>query len=233
MPNAASLSAVSQGLLVQNVDDQRDAADHFKLPAFLRTEFDAGLTALSATDNDQVLTESDRAGGSAAARTAIDTMKQLLKDAFHGIKAIPSTEINPGQRLAVFTAYGWASGKQGTLGDARVIGLSRLGVQAHPEVPAAWKYAPAIVTGLTAQLAILDANVDNANIGNREAATEARNNALDTFRVLLSRVRFYYCCAGPDADQTPELAKIGFQPRRDPGTVPNPVEPPAPPPPGP
>jgi len=30
------------------------------------------------------------------------------------------------------------------------------------------------------------------------------------------RVRFYYCCASRDADQTTELVRIGFQPRRDP-----------------
>jgi hypothetical protein len=221
MPNAASLSAHSQGLLIRNIDDQRPADDHFKLPAFFRTEFDAALDLLELKDGNQVLTESDRAGGSAAARAALDSLSQLLRDGFNGIKAIPSTEITAGQRLAVFTAYGWAGGKVGRLGDARVIGLSRLGVHNHPEVPAAWKYSAAIVTGLTGQLAAFDANVDNANVGTREGATRERNDALDAFEGLLARARFYYCFASAEGDQTAELARIGFQPRRDPGTVDN------------
>jgi hypothetical protein len=32
-------------------------------------------------------------------------------------------------------------------------------------------------------------------------------------------VRFYYCSASRDTDQTAELAKIGFQPRRAAGTA--------------
>jgi len=34
---------------------------------------------------------------------------------------------------------------------------------------------------------------------------------------LNSRVRFFYCAASNDLDQTPELANIGRQPRRDAG----------------
>lgn len=235
MPNAESLASIAQGRLVQNVDDQRPASgDDYKLLAFLRPAVNAGLTTLETTDNDTVLTESDRTGGSAAVRTAIDTAADLLRNGFNGIKAIPGTQINAGQRLEVFTAYGWSSGKLGKLGDARVIGLARLGVQSHPEVAAAFQYDAAIVAGLTAQLAIFDGNVDNAKVGNREAATRARDKALADFNVLLARVRFYYCCVSAEADQTPELAKIGFQPRRDPGTVAKPATPPpAPPKPGP
>jgi hypothetical protein len=223
MPNAESLAAVSQGRLVQNVDDQRAEGDNFKLPVFLRPDVNAGLIALETADNDTVLTESDRTGGSAAARGAIDAIKELLRNAHSGIKAIPGTQINAGQRLEVFTAYGWSGGKLGKLGDARVIGLARLGVQKHSEVPAGSKYNAEIVAGLTAQLAIFDKNVDSSKVGNREAATRKRDQALEAFKVLLARVRFYYCCVSAEADQTAELAKIGFQPRRDPGTVAKPT----------
>jgi hypothetical protein len=33
------------------------------------------------------------------------------------------------------------------------------------------------------------------------------------------RVRFWYCCATRDADKSPELAKIEYQPRREYGSV--------------
>ncbi|MBS0660983.1 MAG: hypothetical protein JSR82_22410 [Verrucomicrobia bacterium] len=34
-------------------------------------------------------------------------------------------------------------------------------------------------------------------------------------QTTLHRVRFFYCSASRDADQTPELARIGYQPRRE------------------
>ena len=38
----------------------------------------------------------------------------------------------------------------------------------------------------------------------------------------LLRIRFHYCSATRDADATPELNRIGYQPRRDPGQVAHP-----------
>ena len=43
--------------------------------------------------------------------------------------------------------------------------------------------------------------------------------ALALAEMTLLRVRFFYCSATRDGDQTPELARIEYQPRRDYGTV--------------
>src|SRR5712691_2995445 len=69
------------------------------------------------------------------------------------------------------------------------------------------------------QLGIVKGNAPTATGGDRQKAIELRNAALEMASTTLLRVRFYYCSASRDADKTPELAKIEFQPRRDPGTV--------------
>jgi hypothetical protein len=51
--------------------------------------------------------------------------------------------------------------------------------------------------------------------------------AIPSLKITLARVRFYYCCASPDTDETPELARIDFQPRRSARTRRQPVPAPA------
>ena len=80
-------------------------------------------------------------------------------------------------------------------------------------------YPADLVTDLTAQLAIFDANAPVATGGLRSAATHVRDAKVDNAKTSLAQVRFYYCSASRDMDQTPELAKIGWQPRRAMGTV--------------
>lgn len=216
MPNADSLSAVAQGQLIQTVDTGRAAGDRFKMPAADRTLFDSRLADLQDKDNDTALTESDRAGGSSEARAAIDRLKELLHDGYRGIAALRSTIISDGQRLELFTLYGWAGGKLGDFSDARTIGLARLGVSPDvvPENPA-WAYAADLKADIAAQLAIVDAKAEDRTGGARMEATRARNGALELFGKSLSRYRHYLCSASDDLDQSPELRRAGFKVRKD------------------
>lgn len=110
-------------------------------------------------------------------------------------------------------------GNLGRFGDARVIGLSRLAVKDHEALHAEGRYPADLVTDIGAQLGIFDASTGAATGGGRQAATKTRNRVLDDAGVSLAQVRFYYCSASRDTDQTAELAAIGFQPRRDAGTL--------------
>ena len=92
-------------------------------------------------------------------------------------------------------------------------------MQPQPDLQLAWKYPADLVADITAQLAIFDANVEDKMLGDRETATKARDTKLALAASSLAQVRFYYCSASRDTDQTPELAKIGWQPRRPAGTV--------------
>jgi hypothetical protein len=56
-------------------------------------------------------------------------------------------------------------------------------------------------------------------VDDARAASDARDEALDLLQTANDRVRVYYCDVSDDEDKTPELAKIGKQPRRDRGEV--------------
>ncbi len=219
MPNVESISTIAQMHLVKSVDVTRLATDPFKLPLLLRTQHDTDLDALETADSSTALTEGDRAGGSVAARNALTQLQAYLKEGYNCITAIRASQITDAQRLEVFTEYGWAGGLLGRFNDGRVIALSRLAVQDHPGIQPTFCYPPDLVADLNTQLGIFDANVLVAVGGARSAATHLRDAKLDDAETTLAQVRFFYCSASRDTDQTPELAKIGFQPRRPAGTV--------------
>lgn len=234
MPNAASLSAIAIGRLIDPVDTKRATDDPFKLPGFLRAAFNTALTDLESKDGHTALTESDRAGGSGKARTALGRLETLLRDGYNGIKAIRSTKITDTERMEVFATYGWVSGNLGAFSDARIIGLARLAVRDdvgldNPD----WRYDPELVQHIKEQLAIFDSEAPAATGAERMKATKARDEALEAMRNVISRVRYYYCCASVNLDGTPELAHIDLSPRTRGGGSAQPEQPaqqpPAPP----
>lgn len=66
-------------------------------------------------------------------------------------------------------------------------------------------------------MTILNNNQTAATGGSAQTATDLRDKALKALETANDRVRFHYCASSDDEDQTPELAKIGKQPRRDRG----------------
>ncbi|HEX3816775.1 MAG TPA: hypothetical protein VHW03_00640, partial [Chthoniobacterales bacterium] len=198
------------------VDTGRAAGDRFKMIAGDRALFDTRLAALSHADNDVALTESNRAGGSGKARDALDKLKGLLHDGYNGITAIRSSTISEAQRLEVYTAYGWASGNIGTFDDARILGLSRLGISDDIDLEnPAWEYAADLKADISAQLEIFNNNADDRTAGNRAEATKTRDAALVLFQKSLSRYRHYLASGSDDLDQSPELRRGGFKVRKD------------------
>ena len=65
----------------------------------------------------------------------------------------------------------------------------------------------------------MNTNQPLATGGWAQAATDARDTALDLLQRVNSRVRFQYCANSDEGDQTAELVKIGRQPRRDAGAA--------------
>jgi hypothetical protein len=74
-------------------------------------------------------------------------------------------------------------------------------------------------------LAIVNANQPLATGGSAQAATAARNVALVDLNSSNERVRHFYCSCSDLREKTPELARIGFQPRRDAGDAEAPPDP--------
>jgi len=139
------------------------------------------------------------AGASTKVRDALDTLKVLVGQGHDFIQGIFG--ISPGDRLMVFTSYGWVGGLVGDYTDQRVESLANLAASYVPP-DAAWQYPAALRAAIAAQLAIVNANQPLATGGVSEAATTARDAALALLENIESRVRFFYCSASSVLDQT-------------------------------
>lgn len=215
MPNQTSLEQIELAELTQAVDDGRVAADPFKLIAGTRTLLDTRLADLKTKDAATLTSGAGRATASANVRGALDQLRTLLRDGFNFVQGLGSFAISDADRLGVFTAYGWESGLVGDFTDARIESLANQAITATPGIAdPAHRYPAALLTLITTQLGILNANQPLATGGAAQAATDARDDALELLLLMNARVRFFYCNASDDLDQTPELVKIGRQPRR-------------------
>ena len=224
MPTQDSLEQIEIGELIVSEDDGRVAGDAFKLGTALRALVVARLADAKTKDAATFITEGGRAGASLAARTALDTLKGHLRDGYNFVKGLGSYQITAADRLAVLVSYGWESGEVGDFTDARIESLANQAITATPLIAnAAYRYPAALLGLITAQLAIVNANQPTATGGTAETATNLRNIALELLRTANDRVRFFYCSASDDEDQTTELATIGKQPRRDAGAASGPV----------
>ena len=224
MPTQDSLEQIEIGELIVSEDDVRVAGDAFKLGTALRALVVARLADAKTKDAATFITEGGRAGASLAARTALDTLKGHVRDGYNFVKGLGSYQITAADRLAVLVSYGWESGEVGDFTDARIESLANQAITATPLIAnAAYRYPAALLGLITAQLAIVNANQPTATGGTAETATNLRNIALELLRTANDRVRFFYCSASDDEDQTTELAKIGKQPRRDAGAASGPV----------
>ena len=201
--------------MIQSVDDVRAAEDEFKLPAGLRALVDTRLANLKARDAATQMEEGDRANASANVRDALDRLESHLRDGYNFIRGIGSYAISDADRMGLFVSYGWEKGEIGTLTDARIESMANQAITTTPAIgDPAHRYPPAQMTRIIDDLAAVNANQPLATGGDRQGATRSRDDALLLMRRITARVRFFYSSASDDIDQTPELAKIGFQPRR-------------------
>ncbi len=204
--------------LTQSVDDARQPGDPYLLPADMRSALNTRLANAVATDSTTAMREGDRTLASGNVRTALDNLNRLLHDGYNHIKAIPSISINDAQRLSLLVTYGWPQGLLGEFTDDRIESLAIQAVATTPTISdPAWRYPDAVMTAITTELATLNANQPLATTGDRQLAIANRDAAVDALRLINSRVRFFYCSASDLLDTTPELARIGRQPRRGPG----------------
>ncbi len=222
MPLFTVSEVITHLTTARDLDNTRLAGDRRKMPPTLRTDVDDDLAGLLAAEQATSPAEGGRAGASGARRAALDQLKREHHGGYRGIAAIDETTITPAQRLQVFVSYDWESGEIGEFTDDRIISMARLAptITAAEAGNASWLYPAARLSRIAAQLAIVDATTAQASGADSQTATLTRNTARNLAATTLLRVRFFYCCATRDADQTPDLVAIGYQPRRDPGEGP-------------
>lgn len=224
MPNEASLAEIETAELIIAVDAGRAPTDAFKLPAYLLALGIARLADLRTKDAATLISEGGRVGGQINVRAALDTLNGLLHDGYNFIKGIGSYSITAADRATVFTAYGWVGGELGDFSDARIESLARQAADATPGIAnPAHRYPQELLDRIAAQLKIVNDNQTAATGGTAQSATDLRDKALKALQTANDRVRFHYCASSDDEDTTPELAKIGKQPRRDKGEAGGPV----------
>lgn len=234
--NLSVAKTLAQGKLIVAVDAARTAADPFKLPPTLLALLQEGIDSLEEDDSRTHAAEGNRSQASAAVRGALDKIEAALRAGYAGIEAIlgdalTPTGISDAARLATFAAYGWEKGQLGRFTDSRLLMLGELALQGETTITTpAWRYSPAIVTLISAQLALIEEEEPDATGGERQVSVAERGSVLDLLQTRISRTRHHYCAASDDLDSTKELAKISFQPRRPAtgGSAPAPAAPPAP-----
>jgi hypothetical protein len=220
MADQATLDAIETAELILQVDTPRLPVDPFKLSAALQTLVTTRLTDAKGKNAATTLMEGSTVGASQQRQQALDRLGELLRNGFNFIQSVPSDDLSDAERAHVLEAYGWQGGLMGDLSSpSRVEELANLAVSATADanVPAAGKYPATLVTRITNWLGIYDGASMIANGGSRQVLVNQRNAARDQLEQANSRVRLAYCAASDDGESTPELAKIGMQPKRDPG----------------
>lgn len=207
--------------LAQQIDGARAADDPFKLPAQLRADVDADATALGGTDLETGAAKGDKLQASGARRRALTELERQLRGGYRFIAGIDEETMTDEERTGVFETYGWAQSEIGRFDDDRAVSLAQtaLGVTATQIPQAAWRYPQARLDRIQLQLGIATGNAPTASGGTQQEKIDLRDAALTMAATTLLRVRFYYCSASRDADKTPELAKLEYQPRRPYGSV--------------
>ena len=218
MAENAILTFIETGELIVQVDNTRGSGAPFKLPGDLRSLI-AGRLAFAKSKNAATsVSAGDAAGASVQVQAALDKLREALRDGFNHIKGIPSDDISSAQRVQAFTHYGWEGSKLGALTSAtRVNHLTDLAQAGVSSVLAIARYPASVMNKINNWSAVLEANEALAGGGTRQAAIEARNKARDDLRNANMRVRFFYCSQSDEGEKTAELARIGFQPRRERG----------------
>ena len=212
------IAAIETAELITQVDNTRGAGDLFKLPNYLRVLVETRLGAAKSANAAASMSAGDKVGASVQVKEAMEKLREALRDGFNYIKGIPKDDLGAAQRAAAFTHYGWTGGKLGSLESAqRVNHLADLAQAGASSVLAIARYPASVNNKINNWSAVLEANEAIAGGGSQQAALEARNIARDLLQKANLRARFHYCESSDDADKTVELARIGFQPRRDPG----------------
>ena len=221
MPNEQSTELARRLKLVITVDDAREATSLFKLPASLRADVLGDLAVLARLDALTGTTEGARTEASATLRGALEELERQLRGGHRFIQALDETVIKEKERAGLFETYLWKGGQIGRFDDGRCLSLAQQAVKVDSGnlVKVEWRYPAVRLARIVAQLEIIEEEAGDATGAERQGATKVRDVAMGLAETTLLRARFFYCSATRDGDQSPELARIEFQPRRDPGTV--------------
>ena len=240
MSSKRALEALETLQLAVNLNVTRPPADPFLFaPAFANTA-QTRMMALSSAIMAASFAEGDRAGASGICRACLDALEKThragwwflsgLLPEFIPVPAGDPPNISDSVRLQQFERYGFPSGEVGEMNDARTEEMARISGSAATTGVAnpAWHYPQVLLDFISTHYQILQAHQGLATGGSRQVAIAAVNTALESGEDMIARIRGVYIAASDDGDRTPQLKRIGLQPRRLPGEAGNGIVPDAP-----
>ncbi len=200
--------------LILATDDGRAATDPFKLPLMFRSLLEDRLQHYRMVSQNLQAASGQRSGHSGRVKESLPRLRQRLRDGFKFLDALPDFRVSESAKQSALLAYGWAGLKVGNLEPKdRVFELARLALSMTPSVqPPEARYPADLLAQIESELSILSEAEPGSRIGNRSAATQARDRALKELHRAVTRLRHYYIACSDDIDETPELAKIGMNP---------------------
>ena len=230
MSSQRALEALEIMELMASVQATRSGNDPFFLSTTLFNLLHARKSTLAAFLGAASLAEGDRAGASAICRACLETLEKshragknfidgLLPDFVPVAVAGDPPHISDAKRLQLHEHYGFASGVIGDFDDARKEALARqapIAAAVAVDNPA-WAYPQPLLDFIATHYAMLQAHQSLATGGTRQAAVAATLAATEAAEDIIARVRGLYISASDDGDRSPELKRVGLQPRRLPG----------------
>lgn len=218
MPDQELIDAIATGDLITQVNATRSDYDLFKLSAPLSTLFAARLAEARGANAAVLLAGGSAAGASQRVIESRQRLGGLLRNGYNHLRSIPEEDAPAADVLQALETYGWERGNLGDLDSpSRVETLARSAGQVSSELPTNLRYPANVLTRITTWLGVMDANKLLAGGGVLQTIIEDKNEKRDLLLKTISRVRHHYCAASDDGEKTPELARIGMQPKRDPG----------------
>lgn len=218
MADQEMLAAIATGEIIMQVNAARSFYDPFRL----NTSLDQLMTARTGTakvaNSAALLAAGDQAGAQDRVVQAREKLAELLRNGFAYLKGLPAQDIPVADVNDALESYGWERGLLGDLvSPLRLESLAEQAASATPALDPAVRYPALLLTRIANWLGILRANKSIAGGGTVQDVIDEKDAAREALVAGISRVRFFYSSASDDRDQTAELAKIGLQPRRDPG----------------
>ena len=218
MADTLLLDALAQGELILQVDATRSPYDLFKLPSWLLPLETTRLAEARAANAAVALESGDRAGASRRVQEAVDRLANLLRNGYNALRAVPEEDSPAAEVEDALVTHGWEGGNLGDLVTAvRVVALAQLAGEVTPSLPVLVRYPASVLNRLTTWLGVYAGNRLIAEGGALSTLINDKDVKRDALLKGNARVRFLYCAASDAGDFTPELARIGDQPRRLPG----------------
>ena len=215
MADSILTHAILQGELVLMVNGTRSPYDLHRVNDPFLTEFTNALNDAKQGNSAAIFAAGDQAGAQRRVEEARGKIVGLLRNGYYFLLAVPEEDLPAADREDALTSYGW---EQGQLGDLtavdRIEALAGLAVSAGPQLPVAARYPASVTSRINNWLGVLTANKSIAGGGTRMTVIDTKDVKRAALLVKLARVRYLYCFASDAGEGNPELARIGFQPKR-------------------